>query len=265
MISVKEFLRRVEEIATEAPSYREGGTGTDGTCDCIGLIVGAIRRAGGSWTGLKGSNYTARNEVSGLWEIGSEKDLAIGEVVLKSHKPGEAGYDSDTLNGRYRNSPDRLDYYHIGVVESVSPLRIRHMSTGGPKIDTKIGKWTHHGWLKKIAKDGSEEPTVEYEKVIIKGGVDTAPIHMRSGPGTGHKILTDIPQGSEADFVGKADEKWSRIIYRGRQGYVMSVFVQHADGNGQPDNGAIAGTVIVDRAELERVYDLIGSMLGLRG
>jgi hypothetical protein len=264
MISVKAFLTNVEAIAVEAPAYRKGGTGTDGTCDCIGLIIGAIRRAGGTWNGMKGSNYAARNEVEGLEKIGAE--LRVGEVVFKSHRPGESGYDTETLEGRYKSHPDRLDYYHIGVVESAAPIRIRHMSTGGPKIDTKIGKWSHHGWLRKIAKDGSEGPRVEYEKVIIKGGIDTAPIHMRSGAGTGYKILADIPQGSEADYVGRVDDKWDQIIYRGRQGYVKSVFVQHAGGNGsQQDDGAAEGTVTVDRVELERIYDTIGDWLGLRG
>lgn len=260
MISIKSFLTQAEAIAIEAPSYRTGGTGLDGTCDCIGLIVGAIRRAGGTWTGLKGSNYAARYEVDGLERIGAE--LRVGEVVFKSHKPGESGYDKETLEGRYKNHPDRLDYYHIGVVESVMPLRIRHMSTGGPKIDTKIGKWSHHAWLRKISRDGSEEQ-VDYEKVIIRGGVETSPVHMRSGPGTGHKILTDIPQGSEAQLVQAVNDKWSQVIYGGRTGYVQTVFVQR-EPSGSGTEGS-ADYVTVSRKDLEQIYDLVGSLLGLRG
>ena len=45
-IPVNTFLERVEEIAREKPRYRKGGSGRDGTCDCIGLIIGALRRAG---------------------------------------------------------------------------------------------------------------------------------------------------------------------------------------------------------------------------
>ena len=44
-------MGKVEEIADSKPSYKLGHDGSDGTCDCIGLIIGAIRRAGGRWPG----------------------------------------------------------------------------------------------------------------------------------------------------------------------------------------------------------------------
>ena len=42
MVTLEAFLRGVAKIKSEAPTYREGGDGSDGTCDCIGLIIGAI-------------------------------------------------------------------------------------------------------------------------------------------------------------------------------------------------------------------------------
>lgn len=42
-------LAAVDEINGEKPSYQIGGKATDGTCDCIGLTIGALRRAGGTW------------------------------------------------------------------------------------------------------------------------------------------------------------------------------------------------------------------------
>ena len=60
MVTRKAFLRGVSAIQAEGPTYHAGGDGSDGTCDCIGLIIGAIRRAGGRWTGTHGSNYAAR-------------------------------------------------------------------------------------------------------------------------------------------------------------------------------------------------------------
>ena len=85
------LIAKVEEIAAEDPSYRIGGTGTDGTCDCIGLIVGAIRRAGDQWTGRKGTNYAARNEMVSLRPIAGNADLAVGEVVYKALFGGVVG------------------------------------------------------------------------------------------------------------------------------------------------------------------------------
>ena len=57
MIQLSDFLTQIAAIAAESPSYRLGGDGSDGTCDCVGLIIGAIRRAGGQWAGTHGSNY----------------------------------------------------------------------------------------------------------------------------------------------------------------------------------------------------------------
>ena len=143
MISLNEFLATVEEIAAENPSYRKGGSGFDGSCDCIGLIIGALQRCGGKWTGIHGSNWAARNAVSGLTRIGSNADLEAGELVFKAKEPGAKGYD---LPSRYKGDKDQNDYYHVGVVLSVYPLRIRHMTTPAAKIDTKLGAWSHHGW-----------------------------------------------------------------------------------------------------------------------
>ena len=152
-IPVSTFLERVEEIAREKPRYRKGGSGKDGTCDCIGLIIGALHRAGAAWTGIHGSNYAARKETTGLREIRSASELQPGELVFKHTRPGQKGYD---LPVRYRKggsdyNGDLLDYYHVGVVLSASPLRICHVTGTGAELDTSLGKWSHHGWCKSLA------------------------------------------------------------------------------------------------------------------
>ena len=110
-ITRERFLEKVEEIAQSNPSYKEGRDGSDGTCDCIGLIIGAIRRAGGSWTGIHGSNYAARYEMRELLPVMDAGELNLGEVVYKARMPGEVGY---ALPERYKNDPDQRDYYHVG-------------------------------------------------------------------------------------------------------------------------------------------------------
>ena len=153
LVGVRDFVAKVEEIAGEEPRYRIGGTGKDGTCDCIGLVIGAIRRAGGTWSGLRGTNYTARNEMVSLSSIACNSELKVGEVVFKARDPGEKGYDADTIRRNYASSPDKRDYYHIWVVMSVYPLRIRHMTTPAAKMDTKLGAWSHHGWCSLVEKE----------------------------------------------------------------------------------------------------------------
>ena len=150
LITINEFLAAVEEIAAENPRYRKGGSGFDGSCDCIGLIIGALQRCGGKWTGIHGSNWAARNAVNGLKRIVSNADLETGELVFKAKGPGAKGYD---LPSRYKGDKDLNDYYHVGIVLSVYPLRIRHMTTPATKVDTKLGAWSHHGWCLLVEKE----------------------------------------------------------------------------------------------------------------
>ena len=252
-VKAKIFLAEVESIAAEEPAYKLGHYGQDGLCDCIGLIIGAIRRAGGEWRGLHGSNYAARSEMRELLRIRSDEDLQPGEVVYKAYEPNKGGYN---LTERDNNSGDKRDYYHIGVVLSSSPLRIRHMTTPKPRLDTALGKWSYHGRLKKVDYSNESEGQI-LDRIIISGGDITAPIHMRQSPDTKARIVADIPQGSDAVLL-ESGGAWNQVAWSGQSGYVMAKFVHKAtDSSGE--------TITVSRAELERAYDILGDLLGLRG
>lgn len=261
MIGVREFLAKVEEIAAEEPGYQLGHYGQDNLCDCIGLIIGAIRRAGGQWRGLHGSNYAARSEIVKLGKITGTGDLTAGELVFKAREPGTGGYDLPDryLPGGQSYNGDLKDYYHVGVVISVYPLRIRHMTKPQPKMDATIGKWEYHGWPKKISK---EEQAQEGEKmnlglVVIYGGATDQPVHMRSAGSRASAIIADIPQGSVAELI-EGGGAWNRVKWSGKIGYVMSEFVHPESADGEQ-------MISVSRAELEKAYDIIGDLLGMRG
>ena len=254
-VDVKRFLVCAEEIAAEEPTYRLGGYGSDGTCDCIGLIIGAIRRAGGSWSGMHGSNYAARNEVKTLEPIYAISQLQVGEAVFKHREPGDEKWD---LPSRYADSPDQNDYYHIGVVISVYPLRIRHMTTPKPKMDETLGKWSHHGWLKKITTGGTDQMQ---ENVIIRGGNESATINLRSGPSRDYRIIHDILQGRAAVLLEVVNDDWCKIQVDGKTGYVQQVFVRRQPAPAEPSTG----TIQVPADKLEQIYDMIGDWLGRRG
>ena len=256
-VSVKVFLAEVETIAAEEPAYQKGHDGHDGLCDCIGLIIGAIRRAGGEWRGLHGSNYAARSEMQELLPIGSAGELAPGEVVYKAYEPNQGGYN---LSKRYNKSRDRRDYYHIGVVVSTNPLMIRHMTAPKPRMDTKLGKWGYHGRLKKV--DYKSEGGQILDRIIIQGGDTAYPIKMRAAASDKADVIDKIPQGSEAVLLSTGGV-FSQIAWGGQSGYVMTKFITRADGAGV--DPAEADTIPVPRAEAEKVYDILGNWLGLRG
>lgn len=257
MIAVAEFLSRVEEIAAEEPSYRHGGYGQDGTCDCIGIIIGAIRRCGGEWRGLHGSNYAARREIAGgLSPITGTADLSTGDVVFKAWEPGTGGYDLPDRyehGGAYYNG-DLMDYYHVGVVVSVYPLRIRHMTTPRPKMDTSIGKWAYHGKLKKIGYTESGGQQMEtYQAKVIGGG-----LNLRKDTSSASVRITQIPEGSIVSVLEERGD-WCRVNYAGLEGFVMAKFLERMNESHD------TATITVDRMRLEAIYDELGDLLGLRG
>ncbi len=124
--------------------------------------------------------------------------------MFKAHEPEDEGYDAAMINGRYAASPDRRDYYHIGVVASVNPLRIRHMTSPTVKLDTKLGRWAYHGRLKRVNYTDSPEAT----EGTSKGAAGTP---ERSETGTPAKKAAEVaaegaagsPEGSETGTPAK--------------------------------------------------------------
>lgn len=261
-ITRDKFLAALEEVADPSPVYRLGGDGSDGTCDCIGLIIGAIRRAGGNWTGIHGSNYAARYEMRELLPVTEAGELNLGDVVYKARTPGQAGY---ALPERYKNDPDQRDYYHVGVVTAVEPLEITHCTGPGIVRDTKLGKWTYRGRLEKVDDDGTSQEVgtmVQTATVVADSGDD---VKMRSTPSQKDSLYEKVPVGAMVQVVAMRDD-WAKIQYGGHTGYMM---VEFLDMSGQDTPEATeTGTIVSDgelitvqRAALQAVYDALGNLL----
>ena len=254
------FIAQVEAIAQASPVYRLGGDGSDGTCDCIGLVIGAIRRAGGAWTGTHGSNYAARYEMRELLPVMDAGELNLGEVVYKVRMPGNAGY---ALPERYKNDPDQRDYYHVGVVTAVSPLEITHCTSPGIVRDTKLSKWTYRGRLKKVDYDGTEgmDTMVQTATVVADSGDD---VKMRSTPSKTDGLYYKVPVGATVQ-VASVDEEWAKVRYQDRTGYMMVEYLE-MDVQESPTSGSSSGStggelITIQRAALQAVYDALGSLL----
>lgn len=259
-MELQDFLGKVAEIAAAAPVYRLGGDGSDGTCDCIGMIIGAIRRAGGSWTGIHGSNYAARYEMRELLPVMDAVDLNLGDAVYKARMPGEAGY---ALPERYKNDPDQRDYYHVGVVTAVEPLEITHCTGPGIVRDSKLGRWTYRGRLEKVAYDSTEvvDTMVQTATVVADSGDD---VKMRSTPSQTDGLYWKVPVGDKVQ-VAYVDGEWAKVRHQGRTGYMMVEYLK-MDAQEPPTAGSSSGStggelITVQRAALKAVYDALGSIL----
>jgi len=238
--TVKIFLAKVQEIKNSNPKRREPGDGSDGYCDCIGLVIGAVRRMGLKWTGIHGSNWAARKEFVKLERVNSESDLELGDVVLKGRSKGNISWK---LPLRYRNggkyyNGDTTDYYHAGVVTCIDPLRITHMSSK-MTVDTKVGQWGYHGKLRLLVNasndiDTTIDPTIPASnKLAVVVAESGSTVNFRKKPSTASVRIAKIPLGTTVEIL-QPGETWAAIKYQGKTGYMMAKFLDIiGDGKGQ--------------------------------
>lgn len=239
---IDSFLSKVHEIYKLNPAYKQPGDGSDGTCDCIGLAIGALHRMGLKWTGIHGCNWAARKEFVDLKRISSTNDLQLGDVVLKAHEQGEKGWDLPTRyrKGKTYYNGDLRDYYHAGVVTQLKPLNITHMSSK-MTVDTKLGKWGFGGQLKILAKAaGATVPAAVPDPVPVPSegaravvvSANGLPVKMRQYPAASCRTWVKIPVGTEVTIVSPG-EAWAKINYGSRKGWYMKAEFLDIIGDGK--------------------------------
>ena len=217
----EKYAGKVREIAGERPQYRLGGDGSDGTCDCVGLGIGALRRLGIDYDGLHGSNWAARYEAVDLWEIKSVADLRVGDNVLKAYEPNESKWN---LPDRYSDDPDQRDYYHFGVIVSTNPLEIVHVTSPTAKTDTVLGKW-RYAFLWRQLLGGSEEEGKDMAAICrAKVILDSGWLNLRAGPDAKSRDIGDIPNGAAVEVL--VDGAWPFIRYGEKTGYVKGSYLE---------------------------------------
>lgn len=245
-MNVTEFVDLVQANAARVRQYQLGCDGSNGKCDCIGLIIGAVRMGGEKWPWTHGSNYTARYLVRGL---GENQPLRLGDLVFKARAEGESGY---ALPDKYKNGADRRDYYHVGVVTQETPLVITHCTgvPGGIKRDSARGRWRYSGQLKTITGEQEETPMFEQATVIAENG---KPVHVREQASTLSRIKTQLAVGTPVTILDDGGE-WARIQYADKTGsiqtgYMMRKFLQTAQAE-PPQGGTLYAQVMAARALL---------------
>lgn len=224
----REFLEGVRRIAASNPAYRTGGDGSDGTCDCIGLIMGAL---GGKFD-MHSTNWFARYQTFGLEPINHDRyEPEIGDIMYKARNPSNPKYDLHEryVTGRYAIG-DLLDYYHVGVVTNVAPLEITHCtSTGninGIAYDSTAESWTHVGIVDDLEyEDQWDDATAPVHDIAIVYSEDGNPVRMRKAPTTASETIVKVPKGAQVEVTESADG-WSTILWNDRRGYMMTDFLR---------------------------------------
>ena len=269
-MTVNEFLLEVEAIQNLKPRYREGHDGSDGYCDCIGLVIGAMRRNGLEWGGTHGTNWTTRNAIDSLMRVYDADDLSVGDLVFKAKAPGADGYD---LPSSYARDPDPLDYYHVGVVMSVDPLKITHCTTQSNAAansvidDKKLGKWTYKGQLAYMDYGVEDEPMAPSTTQAKKMNTATVyaengkPVNLRKKPEKGADLVDRINVG-EVVKVNSQSGEWAQITHGKHTGYMMTQFLTFAEGAESPVQATQNGT---EEELMERIERLEERILSLEG
>lgn len=219
MITMAQFAHNAAALASTVTEYVWGATGGNGKCDCVGLVIGALRDGGVKWDGINGTNYTARKEMRYLTPLESADKLQTGMVVLKSRAPGQNGY---ALPDKYKQGTDLNDYYHIGVVTSVEPLEITHCTSPGPiKRDRVVSGWHWYGELEKVGPDEQTGESVTMTPMVVTGGR----LALRNGPGKGYQTVMYIPNGAPVLAEAESTGDWVQTSYNGKSGYCMREYL----------------------------------------
>lgn len=243
MIGVSGFIGRVRAIASRPLTYRTGGVGSDGTCDCIGLIMGAMYELGRKKYDMHSTNYFARFQTMEMVTLKSGTNIYPGMILYKAKD------DTDNLNGRYMPggryyTGDVLDYYHVGVVLRVKPLEIVECTTykngSGIVHSSTIQGWDYGGKLRGVLYDGYYEEENEPKKseaeetmsVLYKARVATneGTLNLRSTPGG--KKIGELPKGAEVDVYSEGE--WARVAYGEMLGHVSSEYLEKVEPEQEP-------------------------------
>lgn len=238
-----QFVEWVEKNAERVNEYKLGCDGSNGKCDCIGLIIGAWRMSGNKWPWTHGSNYTARYLVTGL---GADQPLHLGDLVFKGRQPGDPGY---RLPSRYKDSGDITDYYHVGVVTSTDPLVITHCTSvkGGIKRDTARGKWKYSGEFSKL-----QEGSVTLQDILYVTAPNGDAVNMRQLASTSSSIIAKVPVGEQVNVLGVTDTGWTHITWKKYTGWMMSKFLTGDEKLPSEPSDGNAGQILQDELETLR-------------
>lgn len=249
--AVRRFLEKVQVIKSLNPAYKQPGDGSNGTCDCIGLPIGALKRMGIKWNGIHGCNWAARYAFVSLEPINKLSDLELGDVVLKAYEQGKSGWK---LPDRYKKGKayyngDLRDYYHAGVVTKTSPnVEITHMTSPRMKVDVnslgyKNSPWRFHGRLKLLVNAAggstpvstpSSEPVPSEGSEAVVVSSNGGAVKLRQYPSTSCRTWDKVIPGSKLTII-EPGEKWAKVNYGHRKGwYMMAEFLDViGDGKGK--------------------------------
>lgn len=235
MITKNEIILLFNRMLEERWSY-EWGAAKEGCVDCSGAFVYAYKQEGLSV--YHGSNRMARVEVEELLPVSQARP---GMIAFKKREPGEEGYnlpDEYLPSGSHYNG-DLADYYHVGLVDEDPAYVLNAQSTKTGFVRSKITEnWDAVGYGKQIDYNGEDAGVVDPPVIVPEIqratviSANKGPVKMRSKPSTDNRLYENVPYGTVVSVLEYGAE-WSKIVFNGKEGYMMSSFLSFEEGAGE--------------------------------
>ena len=242
---------------------------------------------------LAGSNAWYRKVMRNGW-VGSPEDCRrqFGEIpkgamlfILEQDGKEPAKYQGDGIG----------NVSHIGIKTGRNDGAIHSSHSKGCVCTSKFedktipnGGWNRVGLYNKLTYGKTVDWILDHggqtpdpggdgkEEVIMQGTVwaeNGETVNLRKKPKKSAELVDQITVGASVDVLEYGDE-WCKVKTCGKTGYMMTQFIklEEAPGGGgdqdppfDPDPDQGGEYVQVKREQLQRIYDGIGDLLGLRG
>lgn len=231
--------------------YASPGYNNSRGIDCSGAFVYSYKKFGESI--YHGSNRIVRVHCRNVQRVTSLSQLQVGMAIFKGREDVSKMSSAYRPGGRYYNPELPMDYYHIGLVTSVSPLEIVNATTPKARIDNVLSKWWCAGYLNAVSygsggTDGSPDsgspdpstppcppcpgtgdgtpgalPALPFQaKVTAQRG---STVNLRRSASKGDAVLLRVPIGSAVTVTELTNTTWWCIRYGSTTGFMMREFL----------------------------------------
>lgn len=198
--------------------YASPGVNGPKGIDCSGAFVYAYRQFGQRI--YHGSNRIIRVYCRDVQPVNGTEGLRPGMAIFRSRRDTSRMKAEYRPGGRYYNPALPEDFYHMGLIASVSPLQIINATSPKARVDTSLRRWTHAGYLKAVDYESGDAPTAV---VTAESG---SSVNLRKAPNRQSPILARVPLGQTVTLLACDDEAWHKIRWQNKTGYMMKEFLK---------------------------------------
>ena len=195
--------------------------------------------------------------------IGNASHIGIYTAMTGEEMVSLAIAEGDTEAGKYNFGNGAI--HSSSTREAVATSKFAGKTINGGW--NRVGLWTAISYGEPIDSIiHGDEPGGETMIATVYSD-NGKPVNFRKKPSTSAALVDQIPVGEQVEVTEKGSE-WCECKWKGKTGYIMTqflIFGEYVPGEDTDPTPIPEGMMLVNRDELEKVYDMIGNLLGGRG